>query len=263
MTKAQEIRAYIKANPGKTTPEIAAAVNWTVQRVSAMLWTEQKKPKPVIRREGHHISASNTPVYSYFYDDNLPAMVKAEVKVGTPAVDEDPSPRPGPIVRVETPAASAVEKPLSIEALADALARAIADQVVARVETHLAQALRNIIPQVPVTPLSVEQLAANVKVLPDLRPKKPTVLIAGLLPNQAGVISSEFDEVFDLRFFMMGDSLRKLRGMVATVDHVFTFTSKVSHGVEEVMTSAGHKINRCSGGMTMLKDQLVKLYADS
>lgn len=251
MTKAQEIRAYIKANPGKTSLEISNAVNWTVQRVSAAMWTEMRKAKPVIRRETHHISITNTPVYTYFYDDGQP--VRAEVKVEKPAVLRE---KPAVLTKRHHPTGS------SIEDLADALAQAIASQVVGRVSAHIEQALRNIIPPTLVPKISIEQLTSNLTALPDLRPKKPSVLIAGLLPNQAGIISTEFGEVFDLRFFMTDDNLRHLKNMVAKVDHVFTFTSKVSHGVEEVMVSQGHKIHRCSGGMTMLKDQLLQLYAE-
>lgn len=248
MTKAQQIRAYIQDNPGKTASEIATAVDWTVQRVSAALWTELRKPKPVIRREPHHVSITNTPVYAYYFDREQPA--RKVVKVEKPAVLAEK-----PAVLKESPSGS-------IEDLADKLARAIASHVANRVSTHIELALRNIIPTAEVAPLSPQQLADSIKVLPDLRPKKPTVLIAGLLPNQAGIISTEFGEVFDLRFFMTDDNLRHLKSMVSSVDHVFTFTSKVSHGVEEVMTSQGHKIHRCSGGMTMLKDQLLKLYAE-
>jgi hypothetical protein len=145
---------------------------------------------------------------------------------------------------------------------ADALAKAIAQHVVSRVKEHLETQLQAILPPLASdpTPISIEQLTARVTASETTKPKKPIVLIAGLLPNQAGIIGTEFGDVFDLRFYMIGQSLKQLAAMASYADSVFTFTSKVSHAVEEVMVGKGHKIHRCSGGMTMLKDQLLKLY---
>jgi hypothetical protein len=93
------------------------------------------------------------------------------------------------------------------------------------------------------------------------RAHKPKVLIAGLLPAQAGLISSEFGEVFDLRFYMTDDNLKKLRNMLrGGVDHFMTFTSKIEHQAEHMATSLGYKIIRCSGGMTMLREKLEELF---
>ena len=73
-------------------------------------------------------------------------------------------------------------------------------------------------------------------------------------------IQKEFGEVFDLRFYMVEENLSRLRAMLPGTDYVWTFTSKISHKVEETMKSAGCTIHRCSGGMTMLKEQLLNLY---
>lgn len=91
----------------------------------------------------------------------------------------------------------------------------------------------------------------------------PKVLIAGLLPSQAGQIKAEFGEVFDLDFYMTDENLKhlhdKLRGKV---DHFFTFTSKVEHAAEGFAKQHGIKINRSSGGMTMLRRKLEELYVN-
>lgn len=91
--------------------------------------------------------------------------------------------------------------------------------------------------------------------------RKPTVLVAGLLPSQAGFISQEFGEVFDLRFFDASANLQQLKDM-AKVDYAFTFTGKISHGVEEAIMAKGTPVRRCPGGMTMLREKLTELYLE-
>jgi hypothetical protein len=93
-----------------------------------------------------------------------------------------------------------------------------------------------------------------------LRPSKPKVLIAGLLPAQAGMIVDEFGEVFDLRFYMTDENLHKLKKMLPSVDHFVTFTSKIEHQTEKTAQSLGIPIIRSSGGMTMLRQKLEELY---
>jgi hypothetical protein len=134
--------------------------------------------------------------------------------------------------------------------------------VVSRVKQHLETQLQAILPpqKADPTPISIEELTARVAGTAPCKARAMTVLIAGLLPNQAGIIEKEFGDVFDLRFYMVGENLKQLAAMASNAEQVFTFTSKVSHAVEEVMVGKGHKIHRCSGGMTMLKDQLLKLY---
>ena len=144
------------------------------------------------------------------------------------------------------------------------LAQAIAVTISSRVMQHVTEQLGMLMPTtLPVLePITLEQLTARVLQKPSLAKKKPTVLIAGLLPNQAGIIQTEFGDVFDLRFFETNDNLRLLKDMVQHVDHVFTFTSKISHSVQEMIKSTGKPIYHCSGGITMLKDLLLKLYAE-
>lgn len=276
MSKADDIRAFIKANPGKNTAEIAHAVNWTTGRVSAMLWTELRKTKRVIRREVERLTISGTPVYRYYYDGTIPPQKK--VKVEAPAtLTKVPAVLTEKHVVSPEVRAHLTEKQIrelhaptprddSLDALADVLARAFADHVARRFAPHLTQALRNILPDGPVAPaISVEQLTASLSGPSEQRTRLTSVLIAGLRPNQAGMISAEFGEVFNLKFYQMDDSLGQLRKMLGTlgdVDHVITFTSHISHKVTEVVKASGFKVNHCTGGMSMLKDMLVKLYAE-
>jgi len=265
-SKSGAIREYLKTNSNRTTAEIATAVGWTTQRVSTALWAEMQRKNPqIVRKELAPTRGRTTPTLLYSHIENC-------VPVGLlPPETETTKPEPPDlpeyvqikdrVIFVEE-LAQPPEPVGTLTDFADALAQAIAQHVVSRVKGHLETQLRNILPPSVANPapISIEQLTSRVLKVEDTKPKKPTVLIAGLLPSQAGIIDTEFRDVFDLRFYMVDDSLKHLAAMAKHVDHVFTFTSKVSHAVEEVMIGKGHKVHRCSGGMTMLKDSLLKLY---
>jgi hypothetical protein len=255
-SKAAEVLTYLKTHARQTTADIAKGVNWTSTRVSATLWAELKRePSYIIRDVIPPTGGRKTPTYVYTHVDYMkpvettkPGPVKyVPIKDRAIFVKEQAQPAP--------PEGTLTD-------FADALARAIAQHVVSRVKQHLETQLQAILPpqKADPTPISIEELTARVSGTVPCKAKAETVLIAGLLPNQAGIIEKEFGDVFDLRFYVVGENLKQLAAMAANVDHVFTFTSKVSHAVEEVMVGKGHKIHRCSGGMTMLKDQLLKLY---
>lgn len=245
-SRATEILEYLKTHAQQTTGDIARGIGWTTQRVSAALWAEvHRVPSFVVKESlpptGMHVKPTNV----YTHVDFAPETTKPE-----------PATLPEPV----EPAPPATG---SLNDLADMLAQAIAQHVVSRVQAQIGRQLRAILPPPAdaLKPLAVEQLAERIAGgQPVAKPKAASVLIAGLLPSQAGIIDAEFGDVFDLRYYMVGDNLKHLAAMAAHVDHVFTFTSKISHAVEEVMVGKGHKIHRCSGGMTMLKDQLLKLY---
>jgi hypothetical protein len=174
----------------------------------------------------------------------------------TPAVDPAPEPVRGPeakgaVIKVPptpTPMAQPLDEVARLlgrriaRVLMDALREEISEQVDALshglIETWVEQAVKP---------------TATAKI-----PRKPTVLIAGLLPMQAGLISQEFGHRFDLRFFEAGGSLQKLKSM-SHVDHAFSFTSKIGHDVEAAMQSKGTPVLRCPGGMTMLRQKLTEL----
>jgi hypothetical protein len=266
-SKAAEILAYLKTHARQTTADIAKGVNWTSTRVSATIWAELKrKPSYVIRDEIPPTRGRKTPTYVYTHVDYKepepvettqpePEMV---TYLNAKLAEQDLDFRPGPVIAMPP------QPQGTLTDFADELARAIAQHVVSRVKQHLETQLQAILPlqKANPTPISIEELTARVTGTAPCKAKAKamTVLIAGLLPNQAGIIEKEFGDVFDLRFYMVGESLKQLAAMASHAEHVFTFTSKVSHAVEEVMIGKGHKIHRCSGGMTMLKDQLLKLY---
>lgn len=275
MSRAEQIRGHIAAHPGSTSKEIAQAIGWTTERVAAGLCGEMAKANPAVKRKLASTSITNSPIYAYYPIDWVEDVVEKPVPlVEKPASLVEKVVKRPYTRKVKVEASADVGQPVappahdrSLDAIANLLAQAFAQQVARKVETHLATALQGMISSThqPAPMISLEDLTSRVMevAVPDV-PRLPVVLIAGLLPVQAGSVVAEFGEVFDLRFFETNGNLQKLRAMAKGADHVFTFTSKVSHAVEEMMHSSRPdlKIHRCSGGMTMLKQQLLTLYAD-
>lgn len=143
-----------------------------------------------------------------------------------------------------------IKPAVTIEVLIENIADVVLKAVAARVNERLAEALAESI--------DVESLMERLM----KRRRLPRVLIAGLLPSQAGMISQEFGDVFNMDFYATGDNLKRLKPKLANVDHFITFTSKIEHATEEVAKNAGVPIVRCSGGMSMLRDTLTRLYVE-
>jgi hypothetical protein len=251
MSKAEQIRNYVYAHPGATTPEIAKAVGVTVERASSILSSEvmHKRNPLVIRRVARHLP-TGTPVYAYFKAP--PALENKEPVV----LDKEP-------VVLDKPKRKHKNDNLGLDHLAEQLARAFAQQVAIRVKNHLSVALADLVPDAaPIMPSLDELKSRLVPATPAVK-RKHVVLIAGLLPMQAGIIEQELGDAFDFKFFESSENLHKLRSMVDHADYLFTFTSKIPHAVEEIMKASGKPIHRCSGGLTMLKDMLTKLYVET
>lgn len=279
-TKAAMILPWLKEHPNSTTGEIAEGIDWTVQRVSTALWVMFSRTPAEVVRVSRIVPGRKTPTWLYSCAESAVEPLPKVISRIVPTVDLLPGPvvcvpepvRDDPVTHMfdnwegkkATPPQNAVAPPREgkLDTLVEELARSIAQHVLSRVEAQLAAQLGQILPRTtqPLTPISVEALTARLLPVEHADTKRPTVLIAGLLPSQAGVIQQEFHDVFDLRFYMVEENLSRLRDMLPGAQHVFTFTSKISHKVEETMKSFGVTIHRCSGGMTMLKEQLLNLY---
>ncbi len=93
------------------------------------------------------------------------------------------------------------------------------------------------------------------------RVRKPKVCIVGLLPQQAGIISSEFGIEFDLDFWKDGGS-KNLRDLSKTCDYVLAMTNFISHDTISAIKATNGNLRYVSGGMSSLKDELTKLYVE-
>lgn len=249
MTRAQQVRQHVKENPGCTSAQIAAAIGWATERVATTLCMEMRRPSPMVTRRVKD-TRRGAPVYEYFPAGTI-----------EPTPEPAPEPTPEPAPRAEPAPAPIIRGTLDEQV--DKLAQELSNILVDRVKHHLSEALAGLVANTPERPkLSLDDLVARFNPAP-AKDRKKSVLIAGLLPNQAGMISAEFADVFDLDFYMTDDNLQHLKSKLkGKVDHFITFTSKIEHAVEHLAKVSGHAIIRCSGGMTMLKNTLLKLYVE-
>lgn len=91
---------------------------------------------------------------------------------------------------------------------------------------------------------------------PTLAPRQ-RVLVVGLKPNQAGMISQEFQDI-DLRFVESGTTPQAIKGKTNGVDTVIGITDFMGHDQEDVMKSHPGYV-RVSGGMTKLRSVLTAM----
>lgn len=161
----------------------------------------------------------------------------------------------------------------SLDVLIDTLAKQMADQVIVRLKSHLSANVALLAPPVPPTP---EVLTGSLDDLDDLviakPPKAPEpvvvkdklrkVVVIGLLPQQAGLIQSEFHDTFDLSFWQdgAGGGINKLKAVAAAADMVFVHTRHISHAVTDAIKVVRVPVTNVNGGMTQLRDALTKYY---
>lgn len=92
--------------------------------------------------------------------------------------------------------------------------------------------------------------------------KKPKVLVVGLLPNQAGIVQSEFYEAFDIRFAESDTPTKRLESMASDCDRVMLMTNFISHSTQDAVKKHPG-FERIQGGVSKVKDRLTELFIAS
>jgi hypothetical protein len=100
---------------------------------------------------------------------------------------------------------------------------------------------------------------ASVREVPQ---KKPKVLVVGLLPNQAGIVQSEFYEAFDIRFAESDTPTKRLESMASDCDRVMLMTNFISHSTQDAVKKHPG-FERIQGGVSKVKDRLTELFIAS
>jgi hypothetical protein len=150
-----------------------------------------------------------------------------------------------------------------IDSIANTMAAEIMHRLNVQLTAQVADMSVRLKQQIEVDRPSPEAMAARIaNASQPLKKRLPTVLIVGLLPGQAGMISQEFGDVFDLRFWK-DEAMEMLKHNAKNADYLITFTSKISHSAEEMIKSLNLPIIRCSGGMSMLRTKLTDLFVKS
>lgn len=246
LTKSALVRSDIAKHPGATNNDVAARTGISAAHVASVTSTDLKHGK--MARKQISSTISNAPIYAYWIaPDNVPSAPDNVLK------EREPKERRS---KPRVPAGG-------LDGILDQFARAVALELAGRIKDQLIEELQAITPATH-TRESVRPLLAEIqqRIAAAATPTKarlPKVVVIGLLPAQAGMIQSEFHDVFEFDFWKDG-SPSQLKDMVRGAEHVIIFSGKSGHYVEEVLKSAGKPFHRVMGGMTQLRDLITSLY---
>lgn len=138
----------------------------------------------------------------------------------------------------------------------DALARQFAMAVASHLSEQIVVALNQILPA------KLEQIAEEYKAATPVkqRAQLPKVIIAGLLPQQAGLMVQEYGKKLDFAFIETTEASnsKRIDALLASHDYVYAMTSFMSHSLDGKLKHATN-FHRISGGLTQLRAQLTAL----
>ena len=249
MNQLQQIEAFVAANPGATSGVVAAHIGVARNRAGAALQYLFKNGRLHREQAGHTIT--NVPFYGYY-----PAAAEPSENVARSSENVVKRRKASTPSRTQTNLAT-LDLNALVENLATSLADTLAQQVAAKLKDKLMAQLATQLPALAAPPPQIHAPIIN-----EPRAHKPKVLIAGLLPQQAGMIQSEFGEVFDLTFWK-DESLQALKHRAEAAQVTITFTSKIGHAAESAIKATSTEYHRCVGGMTSLRDMLTRMYVEN
>lgn len=90
---------------------------------------------------------------------------------------------------------------------------------------------------------------------------RPRAIVAGLLPQQAGLISQEFGSKLEIAF-IEADEIRspeRIDQLVKAGAPIYAMTNFISHSLDDKLKK-GRDYHRISGGLSSLRDQLNSLH---
>ena len=225
----QRVLDAVARYPGLTTPELARHIPEVKPQTLASALCYARKRGLVAFTEFR--SFTNRPTYRHY------------PKGGTPSTHLTEN-RQAPLALPEPPPA------LSLDSMADQLVAVVLGPLMSLVENKLKAEL----------PRRMEALVASALPAPP-KPKKLKVCIVGLLPQQAGFISQEFGDVFDLSFWK-DDDPKRLRAYAKGCDVLYGMADFISHSHHDLVAAGGGKLIPVHGGMTSLRDVLTKRYVE-
>lgn len=293
MSNSAALLKYLTDHPYQANTQLSAALGLSMGSVSS-LTTQMYKAGQLDRKEGE-AEGNRVPPFLYFVPEKpagkreLAQRAKPRKKkevAGKPVEAVTPAPRANiakPKLRAPlAPAAPLVPRaadnhPMQAEAVyaahmaqvqtamagsLDTLVRGLAQQIALGVQVALVEELAKLSTMTAVSSPLLHGAIKEFNKPQEQKEVKPKVVIAGLLPNQAGIISAEYGEVFNLDFYMVGESLQQFRDKLTNADYAITFVRKISHKVEDVVKERGLTPIRFSGGINRLKDLLLELYTN-
>lgn len=265
----EELLAYVAAHPGVTSPELANAFGLIQSDASARL-VKAHKAGNLNRVEVRRLATGIT-IYGYTLVEGTAGLNKQErlVKAGRDRAN---------IGQTSGKAMPMFDLSSGIAALAEGIAKQIASQVVHALQGQLTRELAGVVPPVisapPVTisqPLKVETPKIEAPVVLDplvidvlkhqlKHQRLPKVAIIGVTPQQAGILSTEFSDTYDLSFWH-NDGIPRLRSIGISCE-LCLVTKFVSHKTTEVLTSQGAHWRKVTGGIDSIRDALTGYYVE-
>lgn len=255
MNLTERIIACVEDHPGATSGQVAKMLQHQRASINPMMSQLAKKGRLTRTIIGH--TPSNIAFYGYWPATAQLSNVQEPVSnVQESAPKASKRRKESTHSRTRTNATT-----LDLNALVEDLATSLADTLAQQVATKLKDKLMaQLATQLPALGAPPPQIHAPIINEPKARKKR--VLIAGLLPQQAGMIQSEFGEVFDLSFWK-DESLHALKSRAESADVTITFTSKIGHAAENAIKTTSTEYHRCVGGMTSLRDMLTRMYVEN
>lgn len=247
-----DILAAIRKNDKATNTALAAEFGCTPAYMATR--TKQLFDKGYITREIAGRTATGSDIYGYHAHSGVTPTMNKRERLTTVRQQRDNG---------ETSQSAQSDDITSmIQNIGNALAKQIVAQVALNLQPLLQRELAQVIPQQPVEipQLDVKALISTQTAQPK-RERLPTVGIVGLLPQQAGLIATEFGEVFDLRFWN-NESNSSLKSMGIACEVVLC-TKWCSHSTTETLASVGANWRKVTGGMNELRTTLTALYVET
>ena len=248
MNLTERIIACVEDHPGTTTGQVAEMLQHQRASINPMMSQLAKKGRLTRTLLGY--TPSNIPFYGYWSANKQ----LSNVQESTPKAHK---PRKAPTPSRTKTSPATLDLNALVEDLATSLADTLAQQVAAKLKDRLMAQLATQLPALAAPPPQIHAPIIN-----EPKVSKKRVLIAGLLPQQAGMIQSEFGEVFDLAFWK-DESLHALKHRAESAQVTITFTSKIGHAAENAIKTTSTEYHRCVGGMTSLRDMLTRMYVEN
>jgi predicted transcriptional regulator len=242
ITVTEKILNSLNNSSALESSQIAANINCDKNTVCALLYLLYKKNK--VEREISYYNGPK-PVYKYFKkagEKPIQKIVKdtsIEKSINTSSIEK--------LVVREVTKAFDISK---FEDLTNSIADSLVDVIMNKITERISSRIQDIIPTIKGKEYVIESIKR--------KEKQKSILIIGLLPQQCGIIQSQFGEDFDIRFWKE-EGTKKLKDLCKGSDHILTFTSKISHQVENTVISEGRMPTRIRGGLTSLKQALQNL----
>ena len=245
-----ELLAAIRNTDKATNTALAAEFGCTPAYMATR--TKQLFDKGYVTREIAGRTATGSDIYGYKAHNGVtPTMNKRErLSTVRERVDNDRTSQPTQSDDITS----------MIQNIGNALAKQIVAQVALNLQPLLQRELAQVIPQQPV---EIPQLDVKALISTQTAPKRERLTkvgIVGLLPQNAGVISTEFHDKFDLKFWG-GGSNASLKSLGISCEYVLC-TKWCGHKHVETLKSVGANTRFLPGGMESIRETLINMYLE-